>query len=139
VNSSLLIPSINLESALLLVKAALKAASKLKISVSVAVAGTELQTIALVRGDYAPPHSLETAKRKAQTAASRGQESGLLPEPVALALPLAANNLLTNLRGGLPILIDGVCLGGSGIGGGSSEQDVAVAQAALEFFIQQLK
>jgi len=35
------------------------------------------------------------------------------------------------LGGGLPILVDGRCIGGVGVSGGSEEQDEACARAAL--------
>jgi uncharacterized protein GlcG (DUF336 family) len=38
---------------------------------------------------------------------------------------------MTGLPGGLPIIRNGVLLGGIGIGSGTGEQDVAVAAAAL--------
>lgn len=46
-------------------------------------------------------------------------------------MALASGGRLTNLPGGLPIVIDGTCLGGIGVGGGTGDQDVAVARAAL--------
>ena len=39
---------------------------------------------------------------------------------------------LTNLKGGFPIIVDGMVVGGLGIGTGSPDQDVAVGKAALE-------
>ena len=39
---------------------------------------------------------------------------------------------LTNLKGGLPIFIDGFCVGAVGVGSGTGDQDVEVARAALE-------
>ncbi len=123
--------SINASTALELVRVALEAAQKMGVNASVVVCGPELQMLACVRGDFAPPHSLETAKRKAQSAASRGKASGTIPAELAVTLPLASGNVLTNLLGALPILHNGFCVGAIGVGGGSPAQDVEIAEAAL--------
>jgi glc operon protein GlcG len=47
------------------------------------------------------------------------------------AIGAATGGLVTGLPGGLPIIFDGELLGGIGIGSGSGEQDVEVANAAL--------
>ena len=49
----------------------------------------------------------------------------------ALAIAAATDGAVTGLRGGLPIRIGGVLLGGIGVGSGSGEQDETVARAAL--------
>jgi uncharacterized protein GlcG (DUF336 family) len=46
-----------------------------------------------------------------------------------LKLSLGANNLLTNIPGGHPIIFDGKVVGGFGIAGGTVEQDAEVAAA----------
>ena len=75
--------------------------------------------------------SLKSAAAKARTAASIGGASDSLPEAVRPAIAAATQGDVTGLRGGLPIRIDGVLLGGIGIGSGSGEQDETVARAAL--------
>jgi uncharacterized protein GlcG (DUF336 family) len=40
-------------------------------------------------------------------------------------------NRLTNLEGGLPIIIAGQCVGAVGVGAGTGAQDVEVGRAAL--------
>jgi glc operon protein GlcG len=75
--------------------------------------------------------SLKSARAKALTAASTGKPSGAIPEAVRPAIGAATGGLVTGLPGGLPIIFDGELLGGIGIGSGSGEQDVEVANAAL--------
>ena len=75
--------------------------------------------------------SMRSARAKAQTAASTGRPSSALPEAVRTTIPLATEGSMTGLPGGLPIIRNGVLLGGIGIGSGTGEQDVAVAAAAL--------
>ncbi|MEZ5755931.1 MAG: heme-binding protein [Paracoccaceae bacterium] len=87
--------------------------------------------LAVLRMSGAKVLSLRSARAKAQTAASTGRASALLPEAVRPAIAAATEGAMTGLPGGLPIWRGGVLLGGIGIGSGSGAQDVAVAEAAL--------
>jgi glc operon protein GlcG len=120
------------ETALAAVKAALEESQQLGAPISVAVYSPLLTLVAFAQGDGAPTHSIETSQRKARTSASTRRSSGYLPDSLAIALPLASGNQLTNLGGGLPIKFGTVHVGGIGIGGGTVEQDIAIAKAALE-------
>ncbi|GGX67300.1 hypothetical protein GCM10007385_40490 [Tateyamaria omphalii] len=75
--------------------------------------------------------SLKSAEAKARTAASIRAASDSIPEEVGLYIAAATDNSVTRLGGGLPIYIDGACVGGIGVGSGTPEQDKEVAQAAL--------
>ncbi len=75
--------------------------------------------------------SLKSAQAKARTAASIGQPTTNIPEHVGPAIATATDGHVTRLPGGLPIIIEGTLVGGVGIGSGSPDQDIAVAQAAL--------
>ncbi len=87
--------------------------------------------LAFVRMDGAKLLSRETCLSKAVTAASHRQPTSRLDSSLELKLSLAGGQRLTNLEGGLPIIIDNVCVGGVGVGSGTGAQDVEVAQAAL--------
>lgn len=87
--------------------------------------------LAVLRMSGAKVLSLRSARAKAQTAASTGRPSALLPEAVRGAIAAATEGAMTGLPGGLPIWLGGVLLGGIGIGSGSGAQDVEVAEAAL--------
>jgi uncharacterized protein GlcG (DUF336 family) len=76
--------------------------------------------------------SLKSALAKARTAASIGAPSHSVPEHAKLLLAAATQGEATGLRGGLPIRIAGVIVGGIGVGSGSGEQDEAVALVALK-------
>ena len=76
--------------------------------------------------------SRKTARAKALTAASIRAPSAGIPESVRVMLGLASNGDVTALPGGLPIFRNGNLLGGIGIGSGTPEQDIAVAEAALQ-------
>lgn len=89
------------------------------------------ELIAEVRMTGAKFLSRRSAFAKAQTAASIGAPSATVPEPVRALLPAATGNALTALPGGLPIRVGGALVGGIGVGSGTGDQDIAVAQAAL--------
>lgn len=122
---------ITLESALAAIHACIAQGKTLNVPVSVAICDTSMGLIAFAKADGATPHSVETSRRKAQTAASTGRATGWMQGDLAITLPLAADNNLTNVPGGVPIKYKGVVVGALGIAGGTVEQDRAVAEAAL--------
>ena len=87
--------------------------------------------LAFVRMDGARLLSRETSMSKAITAASHRQPTSRLDPVHEIKLAIAAGGRLTNLEGGLPIVIDGQCVGAVGVGSGTGAQDVEVARAAL--------
>ncbi len=84
-----------------------------------------------IRMDGAKFLSRKSALAKARTAASIGAPSTEVPEPVQPAIAAATKGAVTGLPGGLPIIHEKSVLGGIGVGSGSGEQDIAVANAAL--------
>ena len=56
--------------------------------------------------------------------------STLAGKPVAESL-MQRYGGLTNLEGGFPIVIDGICVGAIGVGSGTGAQDCEVARAGL--------
>lgn len=107
---------------------AAKAMGQPQCIVIVDVSGVALASFRMSGSRYL---SLKSAAAKARTAASIGAPSDSLPEHVRPAIAAASGGDVTGLRGGLPIRIDGVLLGGIGVGSGSGEQDEIVARAAL--------
>lgn len=87
--------------------------------------------LAMARMDGAKPLSIMSAFAKAKTAASARVPTGGAPADVELKLALAQDLNYTNLRGGLPIIVDGKCIGAIGVGSGTGDQDVEVAKAGL--------
>ncbi|MEL6435311.1 MAG: heme-binding protein [Pseudomonadota bacterium] len=75
--------------------------------------------------------SRKSARAKALTAASIRGASTNIPDAVRPAIGAATEGNVTGLPGGLPIIVDGQCLGGVGVGSGSGDQDIAVANAML--------
>ena len=125
------VPNITAELALEAIHAALQIAQREGIRISIAVVDTSLALVAFVRADHATPHSAETSRRKANTAASTGKTTGWMPPELSISLPLGTGNLLTNIPGGVPIRFQGTLVGGLGVAGGTVEQDALVATRVL--------
>lgn len=87
--------------------------------------------LAFVRMDGAFHMSLETSLRKAKTAACYGSPTGGLQDGVDIKLALGTDGQRINLPGGLPVTVDGHCIGGVGVGSGTGEQDREVAMASI--------
>lgn len=88
--------------------------------------------LAFVRMDGARFISNESALHKAITAASSRVPSGPRGEiNVELKLAITTQGRNISLKGGVPIIIGGVCVGAIGVGSGTGEQDREVALAAL--------
>lgn len=75
--------------------------------------------------------SRKSARAKALTAASTGKPSDTVPDVVRAGIGMATGGVITGLPGGLPIVFNGVLVGGIGVGSGAGPQDIAVAAAAL--------
>ncbi len=88
--------------------------------------------MAMLRMDGSRLLSIDSALAKAKTAANSGVPTGGLSAEMESRLGAATQGRVTNLKGGYPIIVDGVVVGAIGVGTGSPDQDVAVATAALE-------
>ena len=91
-----------------------------------------LNMVAFGRADGMTAHSVETSKRKANTAASTRKPSADMPGELAPAMENGTGTLLTRIPGGLPLVFDDVVVGGLGVAGGPPAQDAEVAAAVLE-------
>ncbi|PZV01884.1 MAG: glcg protein [Leptolyngbya sp.] len=88
--------------------------------------------LAFVRMDGAKILSQISATQKAVTAVSSRAATGGMSEELALKLAVTTDGQLTNLQGGLPIIVAGQVVGAIGVGSGTGEQDVIVAQAGID-------
>ena len=126
------VPTVSYETAALAVSHGLRAADRAGVKAVVTVMDPGLLPVAFGRADGAPPHSVETSRRKAMTAASTGRPSEAIPPQNVTLLEHGTGGLLTGIKGGVPLIFDGVRAGGLGIAGGSPEQDAAIARATLD-------
>ena len=85
---------------------------------------------------HAFPASAEIAMGKARTAALFGKETAGLEEAANVADGAARTALLSApfvlMRGGVPIIIDGQCVGAVGVSGVRADQDEQVARAGVD-------
>ena len=84
----------------------------------------------------APAFSLELAERKAYTSALVGvRTADLVPlvQPGADLYPLLAvsGGRYSAMGGGVPLTCGGEVIAGVGVSGGSTEQDIAIVEAAM--------
>jgi glc operon protein GlcG len=130
-------PKLTLEGAQLVLAAAQARAVEIKIPMDIAIVDDGAHLLAFVRMDGAKLSSVEIAIRKAQGAAIRrlptapartGEEVNVV---LSMGLALATQGRQIPVRGGIPLLVDGVCVGAIGVSNGSEDQDVDVAQAGV--------
>ncbi len=119
------------EGARMALDAAIAAANAMGVPQDIAVVDASGHLLAFARMDGARTLSIKTSQAKAVTAANFGAPTGNLPAHREMKLAMATDGALTNLEGGLPIILNGECVGAIGVGSGSPEQDVEVARAGL--------
>ncbi|MGV8087106.1 MAG: GlcG/HbpS family heme-binding protein [Candidatus Woesearchaeota archaeon] len=126
------IPNISVEKALEIIRYALDISSKLNVRASISIVDRSMNLIAFAKADGATPHSTGTSRKKANTSASTGKATGWMSQDLAITLPLATDNKLTNIVGGLPLIFDGKLVGGLGIAGGTVVQDEEIAKKIIQ-------
>ena len=87
----------------------------------------------LQRMDDAAPISAEIAPAKARTAAMGRRESKVYEDMINQGRVsfLSAPTLHGMLEGGVPIMVDGQCLGAIGVSGVKSTEDAQIARAGI--------
>src|SRR5215213_8193108 len=129
-------PSLKLtiDGAMKLLDAAMAKARDIKVPECIAVVDAGGHLLAFARMDGAFALSIDTALRKAQTAAAYGIPTGDIAAGIDIKLAIATEGKRVNLPGGLPVIVDGHVIGGIGVGSGTGEQDKEVAKAAIAAF-----
>ena len=118
----------------LLLDAAVAHARKMGVPQCIAVVDEGCNLMTFVRMDGSRLMSIRSSQRKAMTAANSGRPTGSLAADMEMKLALATDGDMVNLKGGLPIIVDGQVIGGIGVGSGTGEQDLEVANEALKAF-----
>jgi len=119
------------------IQASLDACKKDGYRVSVSVVDRAGVLRGMTRADGAGPHTVESSRKKAYTAASLRRPTTELAELINKVPTLQAlrdmNDQVLILGGGLPIEIGGEVVGGIGVGGApGAHLDDACAQAGLD-------
>jgi len=129
---------LTLEGARAILAAAENRAREINVPQNIAVVDDGGHLLVFARMDGAKLSSVEVALTKARAAALRRSPTGPAPSAadpnvlLSLGLPLATDGKLTCIRGGLPLVVEGQCVGGIGVSAGTEEQDVLVAQAGVD-------
>ena len=126
------VPNISVEKALEAIRQALDIAKSIGVKMSVTIVDRSMNLIAFAKADGATPHSTETSRKKANTAASNGKATGWVSPDLVITLPLGTDNKLTNVGGGMPLVFEGKLVSGLGIAGGTVDQDKEVALKVLK-------
>ena len=138
------IPSFKLtqEGSDLIVDAAIQKAKELKQIVSIAVVDAGGHLFAFKRMTNGRTHNSLLALAKARgaslTTAATGKinrEGAEIPDHQVLAQTLGVGpGWFISIEGGVPIAVDGQCIGAVGVSGAPSAVDKQIAQAGLEAF-----
>jgi glc operon protein GlcG len=86
----------------------------------------------LVRMDGATPANAEIAVGKARTSAVTRRPSKMWEDRIAAGRVSMLGMPVLPVQGGLPIVVDGVCVGGIGASGVQSHEDEQICQAGIE-------
>lgn len=131
------VSTISLEAAQKAAAEALRKCQADSYRVAVTVVDRSGIPVLTVRGDGAGPHTLDSSRRKAYSAASLRESTRKLSQIQASAPELSAlggmNESILLLAGGFPIKVGGEVVGGIGVGGAPGGQlDEACARAGLQ-------
>ena len=107
-------------------------AQRMGVAVTIAIVDDGGYACRLYRSDGTGAMTPAVALAKARTAALMRAPSGALTTRLKDEPELLRLTDYLPMPGGLPVRHEGACVGGVGVSGGTAEQDVAVAQAALD-------
>lgn len=102
-------------------------------AVTIAIVDDGGHLLWLQRLDGAPPISAHIAPAKAHTAALGRRESKVYEDVINQGRMsfLSAPAIQGMLEGGVPILVDGQCIGAVGVSGVKSSEDAQIAKAGI--------
>ena len=130
------------EGAEIIVGAALQKAKELKQVVSIAVVDSGGHLFAFKRMTNGRTHNTLLALAKSRGAAlttaatgKKNREGGEIPDHQVLAQTLGIGpGWFISIEGGLPITVEGQCIGGVGVSGAPAAVDREICQAGIDAF-----
>lgn len=128
------------DDAAVLVEGARRAAVAIGVPMSIAVADESGNLIMFEQMDGAKVSSISIAIDKAFTAAAARKGTHVynqlcVPGQPTFGIHTTNGGRFCVIGGGLPVVVDGQVVGGIGISSGTAEQDLEVAQAAVDHFL----
>ena len=134
--------TLSLAEANLMLDAAQKKAEELGVPEVLCVADAAGYPIALRRLDGGKVTSVQIAMNKAFTAAGHRKPThnykNAVPGEEAFGIMTQHDGRFTIFVGGMPIFVDGQCVGAVGASGGNGEQDIAVCEAGIAAIMKHL-
>jgi glc operon protein GlcG len=125
------VTELSVKGARVVVRGAIAKAEAMGVPQCVAVVDRGGNLMVFERMDGAKLHSQFTAIQKAYTAVSTKFATGQLPFELAVGIALASGDRFATIAGGLPIVLDGEIIGAIGVGSGTDEEDIEVAEAGI--------
>lgn len=129
------IPVLTAKMAQKIINAAFLVAQQDQLPVTITIVDRSGQTLAVLRDHHAGVHTIRASYKKAYTANSQKRSTAVIAQGITDGLiPADVRYLDENMLmmdGGLPIYIDGVVVGGIGVGGAHGSEDVRIAEAGL--------
>ncbi len=125
-------PTITLDDAKKMLAAGEAEAIKNQWEIVIAILDDSAIPVALHRMDGARPGNPEIAIQKARTSALTQRSSKIWEDWVNGGKISSSRMPILPVRGGLPIIIDGQCIGSIGVSGVLSHQDEQVGLAAIK-------
>ena len=131
---------LSIEDARILIDGAREKAKEIGVPMCIAVTDDSGNLIAFERMNGGKAHSIEVAQDKAFTAgaarkATHEYNAVNTPGNLAFGIHTEAGGHISTVGGGLPVVIEGDCVGGIGASSGSPQQDMEVSQAGLDHFL----
>ena len=131
---------LSIEDARILIDGAREKAKEIGVPLCIAVTDDSGNLIAFERMNGGKAHSIEVAQDKAFTAgaarkATHEYNAVNTPGNLAFGIHTEAGGHISTVGGGLPVVIEGDCVGGIGASSGSPQQDMEVSQAGLDHFL----
>lgn len=138
------VPKLESEDVKIILAAAQDEARKIGVDMDIAVVDEGGNLLGFIRMDRAKVTGIQIAMDKAFTAAGTRKatceyKAIASPEGPAFGIHVSNQGRFTIYGGGVPILLEGECLGGVGCSSGSPEQDEQVARAGIDAFLDSLK
>jgi uncharacterized protein GlcG (DUF336 family) len=128
---------LTLEDCLKLSAAAEAEARKNNWNVVIAILDDGGHLLHFIRMDGATPANAGIALEKGRTAAFSRRSSGKWQEMVKAGRPeMMKMPGILPVQGGVPIVVDGTCVGGVGVSGVQSHQDEQIAQAGIDALLK---
>ena len=101
--------------------------------VAIAVLDDGGHLLHLVRMDGASPFNARTAQAKGQTAAETRRSTLVWEERIKSGrVSMLGMPNITPVQGGLPIVVEGTCVGGIGVSGVQSHEDEQICAAGIK-------